>query len=72
MKFVMSKDSLRSKFLIKDLGKLKFFLGIEVIETVSGICLSHHKYCLELLHEFGLLGCKPVKIPLDQNLMVSV
>lgn len=55
---------LKSLFLIKDLRKLKYFLRIEVINTNSGVCLTHRKYCLELLHKFGLLDCKPVHIPL--------
>ncbi|GJZ79051.1 ribonuclease H-like domain-containing protein [Tanacetum coccineum] len=56
-----------SKFMIKDLGKLKYFLGIEVLEYQSGICLTQRKYCLELLSEYGLLACKPVATPLQQN-----
>lgn len=56
---------MKSLFIIKDFGKLKYFLGIEVINTNSGVCLTQRKYCLELLYEFGLLGCKPVKVPLD-------
>lgn len=65
------KDFLKTKFLIKDLGKLKFFLGIEVIDTDFGICLSQRKYCLELLHDFGLLGCKPLSTPLDPNAVIN-
>ncbi|GJT33501.1 zf-CCHC domain-containing protein [Tanacetum coccineum] len=58
------KDLLNSKFLIKDLGDLKYFLGIEVIKNDCGICLSQRKYNLELLSEFGMLACKPSIIPL--------
>nr|GEZ46745.1 ribonuclease H-like domain-containing protein [Tanacetum cinerariifolium] len=45
---------LKSKFQIKDLGKLKYFLRIKVLVNKYGICLSQRKYCLELLHEYGL------------------
>ncbi|GJU59725.1 putative RNA-directed DNA polymerase [Tanacetum coccineum] len=65
------KTFLKSKFQIKDLGKLKYFLGIEVVETDKGLCLSQRKYCLDLLSEFGLLACKPSAVPLEQNLKVS-
>ena len=65
------KVFMKSKFLIKDLGILKFFLGIEIIETDVGICMSQRKYCLELLHSFGMLGCKPVATPMDLNLVIS-
>ncbi|KAL4591437.1 hypothetical protein LXL04_004402 [Taraxacum kok-saghyz] len=58
-------------FLIKDLGILKYFLGIEIVETNVGICMTQRKYCLELLHSFGMLGCKPVATPMDLNLVVS-
>lgn len=61
---------LKSKFRIKDLGKLKYFLGIEIINIPDGVCLSQRKYTLELLHEYGLLGCKPVVTPLELSTVV--
>ncbi|KAJ0826856.1 putative RNA-directed DNA polymerase [Helianthus annuus] len=61
------KSLLKSKFLIKDLGLLKYFLGIEVLKTVDGLCLSQRKYCLDLLSEFGMTGCKPVSNPIEAN-----
>lgn len=57
--------------MIKDLGKLKYFLGIEVIDVPNGLRLSQRKYCLELLNEFGMLGCKPVNTPLETNLVIN-
>ncbi|XP_052622580.1 retrovirus-related Pol polyprotein from transposon RE1 isoform X1 [Lactuca sativa] len=65
------KTFLKSHFLIKDLGELKYFLGIEVLRTEKGICLNQRKYCMELLHEFGMLACKPVKTPLEPNLVIK-
>ncbi|GJZ17253.1 putative RNA-directed DNA polymerase [Tanacetum coccineum] len=53
------KEMLKSKFQIKDLGNLKYFLGIEVIDNDDGVCLSQRKYCLEVLHEYGLLAGRP-------------
>nr|GEU33773.1 ribonuclease H-like domain-containing protein [Tanacetum cinerariifolium] len=61
------KMVLKSKFQIKDLGKLKYFLGIEVLDNKDGICLSQRKYCLELLHEYGLLAGKPMETPITEN-----
>ncbi|GKE37882.1 putative RNA-directed DNA polymerase [Tanacetum coccineum] len=61
------KQSLKCKFQIKDLGKLKYFLGIKVLDNKDGICLSQQKYYLELLHEFGLLAAKHVDTPLPEN-----
>ncbi|GJV49096.1 putative RNA-directed DNA polymerase [Tanacetum coccineum] len=65
------KKFLKTKFQIKDLGKLKYFLGIEVVDTNKGVCLSQRKYCLDLLSEFGLLACKPSAIPLEQNISIT-
>ncbi|GJT89708.1 ribonuclease H-like domain-containing protein [Tanacetum coccineum] len=61
------KVFLKSKFMIKDLGKLKDFLGIEVVDTDKGICLNQRKYVLDLLSEYGMLACKPAKTPLMSN-----
>ncbi|GKD37620.1 ribonuclease H-like domain-containing protein [Tanacetum coccineum] len=57
--------------MIKDLGKLKYFMGIEVLETPNGICLSKRKYCLELIDEFGILASKPSYIPIQPNISLS-
>ncbi|GKD97580.1 ribonuclease H-like domain-containing protein, partial [Tanacetum coccineum] len=65
------KQFLKTKFMIKDLGKLKYFLGIEVLETPSGICLNQRKYCLELIDEFGLLASKPSYIHMQPNISLS-
>ncbi|GKB93290.1 ribonuclease H-like domain-containing protein [Tanacetum coccineum] len=58
---------LKSKFQIKDLGKLKYFIGIEIMDNDDGICLSKRKYCLELLHKYGLLAPKHADTHLPEN-----
>ncbi|GJU48851.1 putative RNA-directed DNA polymerase [Tanacetum coccineum] len=65
------KVFLKSKFMIKDLGKLKYFLGIEVVDTDKGICLNQRKYVLDLLSEYGMLACKTVDTPLLSKLVIS-
>ncbi|GJU03347.1 ribonuclease H-like domain-containing protein [Tanacetum coccineum] len=65
------KVFLNTKFMIEDLGVLKYFLGIEVVENDLGLCMSQRKYCLELLHEYGLLAAKPVDIPFPKNTILS-
>ncbi|GJY05032.1 ribonuclease H-like domain-containing protein, partial [Tanacetum coccineum] len=65
------KVFLKSKFMIKDLGKLKYFLGVEVVDTDKGICLNQRKYVLDLLSEYGMLACKPAKTPLMSKLVIS-
>jgi hypothetical protein len=61
------KSLLKQKFDMKDLGELKFFLGIEVIKTPEGIWLLQRQYALEMLSKYGMVGCKPIFVPLNQN-----
>ncbi|GJV34845.1 ribonuclease H-like domain-containing protein [Tanacetum coccineum] len=65
------KTFLKSKFIIKDLGKLKYFLGIEVVDTDMGIYLNQRKYVLDLLSEYGMLACKPAKTLLQSKLVIT-
>ncbi|GJY67437.1 ribonuclease H-like domain-containing protein [Tanacetum coccineum] len=65
------KTFLNQKFKIKDLGELKNFPGIEVLKIKNGLCLNQRKYCIELLHEYGILACKPVATPMLENGILS-
>ncbi|KAK1678811.1 hypothetical protein QYE76_039659 [Lolium multiflorum] len=61
------KDSLRKEFEVKDLGQLKYFLGIEIARSPKGIVLSQRKYVLDLLSDTCMLGCRVASTPIDQN-----
>lgn len=61
------KQKLISEFEIKELGRLKYFLGIEVAHSKKGIFISQQKYVTDLLKETGKIGCKPVSTPIDSN-----
>jgi hypothetical protein len=54
----MLKD-LRSDFALKDLGRLHYFLGIEVQHISNGIHLSQGKYASDVLHRVRMVNCKP-------------
>jgi hypothetical protein len=66
------KQFLQRQFHTKDLGKLRYFLGIEVARSKDGISLSQRKYALDILEETGLLGAKPVETPMDPNVKLCV
>ena len=61
------KQRLAKEFEIKELGKLKYFLGIEVAYSTQGIFISQQKYVTDLMAEIGKIGCKPVSTLMDLN-----
>ncbi|XP_017415800.2 uncharacterized mitochondrial protein AtMg00810-like [Vigna angularis] len=65
------KTLLNAKFKIKDLGQLKYFLGLEIARSQQGINLSQRKYALELLKDAGLLGCQPISTPIQPGTKFS-
>ena len=62
------KTCLTKEFEMKDLGPLRYFLGIEVARSNKDIFISQRKYILDLLEETGMLGCKPADSPIEANL----
>ncbi|RDX64646.1 Copia protein, partial [Mucuna pruriens] len=56
----------------KDLGHLKYFLGIEVAQSKEGIVISQRKYALDILQETSMSNCRPVDSPMDPNMKLMV
>ena len=63
---------LSSEFEIKDLGHLKYFLGIEVSRSDKEIFLSQRKYALDLLQETGMSACQPANTPVEVGFKLCV
>ena len=61
------KERLGKTFEVKDLGQLRYFLGIEIARSSKGIILSQRKYVLDLLTETGMLGCRSITTPINKN-----
>ena len=66
------KKYLSEEFEVKDLGNLKYFLGMEVARSRKGIVVSQRKYILDLLKETGMLGCKPINTPMDSQKKLGI
>ncbi|XP_074299668.1 uncharacterized protein LOC141630800 [Silene latifolia] len=64
---VKFKTYLSHCFHMKDLGHLKYFLGLEIAHNPTGLFVSQRKYALDILNETGLLGTKPTPTPMEQN-----
>ena len=52
---------------MKDLGRLKHFLGLEIDYSRHGLFLCQQKYATDLLQKFGMLDCKPITTPIEVN-----
>lgn len=61
------KTYLSNCFPIKDLGFLKYFLGVEVARNPKGIFSCQRKYTLDILHKSRLLGSRPAATPMEPN-----
>ena len=61
------KHAFRVRFALKDLGTLKYFLGIEMTTSQKGLFLNQRKYILDLLKDVDMVDCKPAQIPLDSK-----
>ena len=61
------KKYLDQEFEVKDLGQLKYFLGIVISRGPKGVFLSQRKFVLDLLKETGMLRCCLAATPIEQN-----
>ncbi|XP_019108185.2 uncharacterized mitochondrial protein AtMg00810-like [Beta vulgaris subsp. vulgaris] len=74
-----SSDALRQsimtrlsyEFSMKDLGSLKYFLGVSVTRHEGGLLLSQCKYAQEIIDHAGMISCKPSPTPVDTNSKVT-
>ncbi|KAG7552453.1 Integrase catalytic core [Arabidopsis thaliana x Arabidopsis arenosa] len=65
------KRRMSEKFEMSDLGKLTYYLGIEVVQHESGIMLRQERYASKILAETKMEECNAVHIPMTANLKLS-
>lgn len=63
--------NLSGAFAMKDLGELKFFLGIQVTQNSNGFFLSQAQYTEDIIDRAGMNNCKPTTVPVDTKPKVS-
>lgn len=65
-------QDLSQQFKLRDLGDLKYSLGLEIARSSKGISICQRKYALELLTSTGMLACKPTSTPMVPNLHLAL
>nr|GEV66297.1 hypothetical protein [Tanacetum cinerariifolium] len=56
-----------SKFKMSMMGKISFFLGLQISQSPKGIFINHSKYALESLNKYGFEYCDPVDTPMVEK-----
>lgn len=59
------KSFLDKQLSIKDLGRLHYFLGLEVLYKSDGVIISQRKFTLDLLKEYDCFDYSNLSSPLD-------
>lgn len=62
------KKQLATKFDIKDLGLMHYYLVLEVWQGPDEIYLGQRKYVVKMLQRFDTMDCKPMTTPMITNL----
>uniref|UniRef100_A0A2N9HY44 CCHC-type domain-containing protein n=1 Tax=Fagus sylvatica TaxID=28930 RepID=A0A2N9HY44_FAGSY len=63
--------SLSQVFELKDMGKLHYFLGLQITRSSQGLTLTQTKYATDLLTKHNMLNCSPCKTPCVPNTRLS-
>nr|GEU89324.1 retrovirus-related Pol polyprotein from transposon TNT 1-94 [Tanacetum cinerariifolium] len=59
------------KFQMSMMGKMLFFLGLQVSHNPGGIFINQSKFALEILKKFGMDSCDPVDKPMVDRLKLD-
>jgi len=62
---------MQGEFEMSLMGKLTFFLDLQIKQTYDGIFLSQTKYALELLKKFDMQDCKSISTPMASALSID-
>ncbi|GKA53115.1 retrovirus-related pol polyprotein from transposon TNT 1-94 [Tanacetum coccineum] len=66
------RNSMMNMFDMTDLGELKYFLGLEIVQNKTEIFMSQKKYIEDTLKKFNMSGCKMASTPMNLNEKFSV
>ena len=58
-------------FEMTDLGVMKYFLGMEVLQSSDGTFICQQKYISDILSRFKMQDCKPVSTPISAGVKLG-
>ncbi|GJW71470.1 putative ribonuclease H-like domain-containing protein [Tanacetum coccineum] len=58
---------MQKEFKISSMGKLTFFLGLQVKQSTAGIFISQDKYVKDILNKFDFRTIKPATTPIEAH-----
>ncbi|GKC24902.1 retrovirus-related pol polyprotein from transposon TNT 1-94 [Tanacetum coccineum] len=64
-------NEMSSKFQMSMMGRMSFFLGLQVSQNPGGIFINQSKFALEILKKFRMDSCDPVDTPMVDRLKLD-
>ncbi|XP_070015145.1 uncharacterized mitochondrial protein AtMg00810-like [Nicotiana sylvestris] len=65
------KEVFHETFRIKDLGRLHYFLGLEILYKGYRVLITQRKFTQELFKEFDCIGCTTMTSPLNPTVKLK-
>lgn len=65
------KELMKENFDMTDLGKMRYFLGFEILQREEGIYMCQRKFAREVLERFGMESSNGVKNPIVPGVKLS-
>lgn len=65
------KESMKRNFDMTDLGKMRYFLGVEILQRDEGIYICQRKFAKEVLERFEMSLCNGVNNPIVPGVKLS-
>lgn len=65
-------QTIATRFSLKDLGDMSYFLGIEATRNARGLHLMQKKYVIDLLKRTNMLDARPVSSPMSPTPKLSL
>ncbi|GKD57367.1 retrovirus-related pol polyprotein from transposon TNT 1-94, partial [Tanacetum coccineum] len=54
----------KTSYWMSMMGKMSFFLGLQIFESPRGIFINQSKYALEIIKKYGMLSSNPIDTPM--------